>query len=234
MSSYMQFLIIHLLSLAVVCIGGKAFAQTPDGRKLDSQILSVVDGWEANSKVSESIAQKYATVLAKFEGSADRPVLLQALNFIENNATKVANKSYLTLIDYSKSAETKRLYVIDLRNGEMQKYAVAAGKGSDPDHDGIATSFSNEPNSYKTSLGFYLTLEDYHSEKFDSKALRLAGLSVTNSNAEARAIVMHGAWYVDPTHGIYGRSEGCPALEKTVAADVISKIKDGSLILAYK
>lgn len=233
MSAYLKFFMIHTISIFVVCMSGRAFAQV-SGRSLDSTILSAVDGWDVKPADSRSLSEKYPEVLKKFENSPDRTIVIQALNFLETNANKITNRNYLTLIDYSKSAEEKRLYLIDLRTGEISKYNVASGRGSDPDHDGIATAFSNEPNSFKTSLGFYLTLHQYHSEKFDSAALRLEGLSETNSNALDRAIVMHGAWYVDPDKGLFGRSEGCPALDKAVAPEVISKIKDGSLILAYK
>jgi hypothetical protein len=48
---------------------------------------------------------------------------------------------------------------------------------------------------------------------------------------------MHGAWYVSEKfaaeHGRLGRSWGCPALDKEVAAEVIDTIKGGSLLFIY-
>ena len=232
MPAYIKFLIIHLMSILCVFMSGKAFAQTARG--IDPKILSPVAGWAGADAGEVSISEKYPEVLEAFKGKPERGAVVQALLFLENNATKIPNKGYLTLIDYSKSATEKRFIVIGLQTGNIESYNVSNGRGSDPDHDGIAQSFGNEDGSYKTSLGFFVTLEDYYSEKFDSAALRLEGVSETNSKAFERAIVIHGADYMNPAKGIYGRSLGCPALEKAVSAKVIDKIKDGSLILAYK
>jgi hypothetical protein len=58
-----------------------------------------------------------------------------------------------------------------------------------------------------------------------------------NDNARSRAIVMHGAWYVDPQlaarQGRLGRSHGCPALRQQVARVVIDELKDRQLLFAY-
>jgi hypothetical protein len=58
-----------------------------------------------------------------------------------------------------------------------------------------------------------------------------------NDNARARAIVMHGAPYVNPalakTQGRLGRSWGCPALRPEVAKEVIDNLKQGQMLFAY-
>jgi hypothetical protein len=231
MTSYSKFFLIHALGFSCVFLADKAFA---DIRSLDPKILSTVPGWTSAPVDPQVVEGKYDKVIAQFQGKPEQAILIRALDFIENNATKITNKNYLTLIDYSKNASQKRFYLIDLRTGDVSKYNVSNGKGSDANYDGIAESFSNEPESLKTSLGFYLTLDDYYSEKFESKALRLEGLSETNSLALDRAIVIHGAKYMDPEHGVFGRSFGCPALDLDVAPEVISKIKSGSLVLAFK
>ena len=56
------------------------------------------------------------------------------------------------------------------------------------------------------------------------------GKSPTNSNARARAIVIHGADYVN--QGSVGRSWGCPALEMRYFEDVIERVKGGALVYA--
>jgi hypothetical protein len=56
------------------------------------------------------------------------------------------------------------------------------------------------------------------------------GLSESNSNARARAIVIHGADYVKQGLSKMGRSFGCPAVESNRAADIIDRLKDGSLL----
>jgi hypothetical protein len=68
--------------------------------------------------------------------------------------------------------------------------------------------------------------------------MRLKGLDPTNSNAEARAIVVHGAWYVSPQmvreHGMLGRSEGCLAVDVADLPKVLERLGPGRLIVATK
>ena len=69
-------------------------------------------------------------------------------------------------------------------------------------------------------------------------SLKLRGLDRgLNDLAEARHIVMHGAWYVSPQHarhqGRLGRSWGCPALSEAVAPSVIDTIKGGTFLFAF-
>ena len=133
------------------------------------------------------------------------------------------------VIDYKQHNSKKRFYVIDMESGRVEAYLAAHGKNSDPDFDGYATKFSNTPDSKKTSLGFFLTAETYYGS--NGYSLRLDGLSATNSNARARAIVIHGAEYVAPGNKI-GRSYGCPALEMRYHQELIDQIKGGSLLYA--
>ena len=64
------------------------------------------------------------------------------------------------------------------------------------------------------------------------------GLDYSNSNAEARAIVIHSAWYAEPTvayeHGKLGRSEGCFAFSTASHAEMLSRLRPGRLLYADK
>ena len=156
-------------------------------------------------------------------------LLKNAFNFYTNNLDRIKNQRYIVVIDYKVHNSIERFYLIDVDTGDVETFLVAHGKNSDPDYDGFATLFSNNNNSNKTSLGFYLTAETYYGE--NGYSLKLDGLSSTNSNARARAIVIHGANYVRPG-GKIGRSFGCPALEMRFVQDVIDRIKGGALIYA--
>lgn len=81
-----------------------------------------------------------------------------------------------------------------------------------------------------TSLGFYRTGKIYIGKHGPS--LRLDGLSTTNSNARDRAIVIHGADYVQEEGRIQGRSWGCPAVAQNNRESVIERLKGGSLLYA--
>ena len=156
-------------------------------------------------------------------------LLREALDYYSVNNQKIANKKFLTIIDFKVHNSQERFFLVDMDSGYVETYLTAHGKNSDPDYDGFATKFSNTNNSNMTSLGFYLTAETYNGS--NGYSLRLDGLSSTNSNARSRAIVIHGADYVTPGSKI-GRSFGCPALEMRYHQDIIDRIKGGSLIYA--
>jgi hypothetical protein len=156
--------------------------------------------------------------------------LKAAVLYYDANLTKIKNKSYLSVIDYSKSSTTKRFFLINMTTGAVTAYHVAHGKGSDSNHDGYAEKFSNVEGSNATSLGYYMTAETYSGS--NGFSLRLDGLSSTNSNARSRAVVVHGADYVQDKNVIQGRSWGCPAFSQANKTAVINMIKGGSIIYA--
>ena len=143
-------------------------------------------------------------------------------------------KDILTLIDFSKSSNEKRLWIIDLtsKNILFRGY-VAHGKNSGEEYP---IKFSNKPQSYKSSLGFYKTAETYIGKH--GYSLRLDGLeNGINNNARERAIVLHGADYVSKTfiskNKRLGRSHGCPAVSMKDHKKVINLIKQGSCLFIY-
>lgn len=149
------------------------------------------------------------------------------------NEDRVPNSRYLTIIDFSKALNQKRFFLLDLQNQEvvLSTY-VMHGKNSGKED---AVRFSNKVNSYKSSLGFYLTSETYKGMR--GYSLRLDGLEKGfNSNARRRAIVLHGSNYINDTRvkrGKIGRSEGCPAIPMQQSPGVIDKVKDGSVLFIY-
>lgn len=158
-----------------------------------------------------------------------KKILAQALDYYEKNLNLIANQRFIGLIDFRAHNSKERFYVVDMESGRVETYLVAHGKKSDPDFDGYATKFSNTPDSLQSSLGFYLTAESYFGAH--GYSMRLDGLSSTNSNARARAIVIHPAEYVSPGDKI-GRSFGCPAIEQRVHKQLIDQTKDGMLLYA--
>ena len=96
--------------------------------------------------------------------------------------------------------------------------------------------FSNSAQSLKSSIGVFVTEESYIGK--NGYSLRLRGLEQgVNDNAYRRAIVIHGAWYVNPDtiqrYGLIGRSWGCPAVSAYLAKPLINTIKENSVIFAY-
>lgn len=146
-------------------------------------------------------------------------------------AAKAKNDRYMVVIDYSRPSAEPRFFLVDLKTGSANAFLVSHGRGSDPDHDGMADRFSNVPGSKMTSLGAFVTAETYYGKH--GLSLRLDGLETQNSAARERAIVIHGADYVSPQRKKMGRSWGCPALERRVALDLIPKIANGVLVYTY-
>ncbi len=140
----------------------------------------------------------------------------------------------LTVIDFSLPSTEKRLWVIDPSKGMILHHSVVAhGRNSG---ELLAKTFSNQPESFQSSLGFYKTAETYQGKH--GYSLRLDGLEKGfNDQARNRAIVIHGADYAKEefakTTGRLGRSLGCPALPPELSAKVIDLIKDGSLLFIY-
>jgi len=140
----------------------------------------------------------------------------------------------LTVIDYSKPSTQQRLWVFDLRTGEIRFHElVAHGKGTG---ENLAEHFSDAMNSHQSSLGLFVTRDTYVGS--NGYSLRLDGLEPGfNGRARERAIVVHGAPYVDERfaekQGRLGRSWGCPALREAVARDVIDFVRDGGVIFSY-
>ncbi len=140
----------------------------------------------------------------------------------------------LTVIDYSLPSARPRLWVFDLRSGRLLfKELVAHGRNSGV---AMATNFSDKTGSHQSSLGLFRTADTYVGR--NGYSLRLDGLEPGfNSHARERAIVMHGAEYVDSTiaraSGRVGRSWGCPALREAVARRLIDTVRDGGVVFSY-
>lgn len=142
--------------------------------------------------------------------------------------SEITNNRYFSVIDYRAPSNVPRYFLIDTRDMSAERFLVAHGRGSDPNHDGMADRFSNIEGSKMTSLGAYVTGRTYYGAH--GLSLKLKGLSPQNDLAEQRLIVIHGADYVNTDRAILGRSWGCPALERDIAERIIPLIKGGSFL----
>jgi len=144
-----------------------------------------------------------------------------------------SNPRYWVVFKIKEHSRKKRMHIFDRVEKKVQSVYATHGKKSDPNHDGLATEFSNKSGSHKSALGLYRTAETYIGKH--GQSLRLDGLEESNSNARKRAIVFHGASYAQnkfvKKYGKCGRSLGCPAVGHSVVKDLIAKIKGGSLLL---
>lgn len=143
-------------------------------------------------------------------------------------------ENILSICDLSQSSRNKRLYVLDLdQKTVLVNTYVAHGRNSGMEY---ARSFSNNPSSHKTSLGFYVTQDTYTGS--NGLSLKIKGMERGfNDKACGRNIVVHGSEYVGPDfmqmNGISGRSYGCPAIPADETEEVIDLIKDGTCLFIY-
>ena len=138
------------------------------------------------------------------------------------------------VVDFGQPSRAPRFALVDTVRGAVQYFPVTHGRGSDPQHDGWLKYFSNRPGSLATSRGAYATADYYWGA--NGSSMRLKGLERDNNNAEERAIVIHGAWYAEPTlipeQGKLGRSEGCFVFGADLLPEILYKLGPGRLIVA--
>lgn len=141
------------------------------------------------------------------------------------NENKLGDKQLLTVVDFEKPSTEKRLWVIDLEKKQILfNTLVAHGRNSG---ENLTSAFSNENESNMSSLGFYVTQDEYIGKH--GRSLKLEGVDEGyNDNALARSVVMHGADYVSEEfvrqYGRLGRSLGCPALPMDQYAEIIDEV----------
>lgn len=140
------------------------------------------------------------------------------------------------IVDFGLPSYRPRFALVDMVAGKIDMFPVTHGRGSDPQHDGWLKSFSNRVGSLASSRGAYRTSDYYWGA--NGSSMRLAGLEADNSNADVRAIVVHGAWYADPsliaTQGKLGRSEGCFVFGEELLPLILYKLGPGRLLFADK
>jgi len=146
----------------------------------------------------------------------------------------IHKRTVLSICDFSQSCCSKRMYVIDVQHRKLlYRTYVAHGQNSGEEY---ATTFSNEPESFKSSLGFYVTDRVYYGR--NGLSLRLNGVdSGYNDLALKRKIVLHGSTYVGDKYmenfGTLGTSLGCPALPSAMSSRIIRSVKNGSCLFIY-
>lgn len=193
------------------------------------KVLSPLDDFEAEvSSLYEQIDLKQFGLTKKaFEYAYKGYVYLLQHHLLRRT-------DVLSICDFSQSSRNKRLYVINMEQKTvLLNTYVAHGRNSGSEY---ARSFSNNPKSHKSSLGFYITRDAYYGDH--GLALKIQGLEKGfNDKADRRNIVIHGSRYVGQDflqdNPFNGRSFGCPAIPFSETEQVIDSIKDGSCLFIY-
>jgi hypothetical protein len=236
---------LHLAITAALALAVGGCSTPGDSPRISSAVTTVAGGSAAITPAPTVEAAKPDSVYAQLvllrdlAPHADPGVLALALEArqcaLDNG--DVGKQSRLAVIDYSMPSTEKRMWVFDLADEDaprlLYREYVAHGQGSGGN---VPTRFSNEDGTHATSLGLFRTAETYYGS--NGYSLRMDGMDPGfNDNARRRAIVIHGADYVNPVAakgmGRLGRSWGCPALRQAVARDMIDVLKDGNLVFSY-
>ncbi|WP_291146349.1 murein L,D-transpeptidase catalytic domain family protein [Flavobacterium sp. UBA7680] len=211
---------------------GKDSKNTPELKSVRTKGIAKV---ETNLSVEARIENVYNTLNPNNCKLPELRTFTEAVKgFYLLKERGIVQKNILTLIDFSLSSNTKRLWVIDMTtNTVLFNSLVAHGRNTGEE---FASAFSNLNSSFKSSLGFYATGEIYQGKH--GASLRLDGLERgLNDNARERGVVMHGADYVSESfirdHKRLGRSQGCPAVPVELTDEIIQTIKDKSCLYIY-
>lgn len=166
----------------------------------------------------------------------DPAILERAKAALHSHRFFVRDRNVIGIVDFGKASHEARFHIVDLVSGRAESHLVAHGRGSDPAHSGLLQRFSNGFGSLASSNGTYITSDTYHGKY--GLSMKVKGLDYTNNNAEARAIVIHNAWYAEPdmvaAHGKLGRSEGCFAFSRASQWQVMNRLGGGRMIYADK
>jgi hypothetical protein len=164
----------------------------------------------------------------------DPRLLARARASFDRHRSRISRPETVGIVDFSKSSSDPRFFLLDTHTGQVTRHYVSHGRGSDPGHTGFLQQFSNRIGSEATSEGAYLVGSYYQGQY--GRSMRLSGLDPTNYNAFARAIVVHPAWYAEPSiiqaQGRLGRSEGCFALSSASQRETLSRLGPGHFLYA--
>jgi len=165
----------------------------------------------------------------------DQRLVARARAAFDRHRASLGRIETVGIVDFTKPSAESRFYLLDTNSGRVTRHLVAHGRGSDPAHTGFLQRFSNRMGSEASSNGAYVT-GDYYPGRY-GRSMRLRGLDHSNSNAEARAIVVHSAWYAERSmlasnNGMLGRSEGCFALPYSSLQEVLARLGPGHFLYA--
>jgi hypothetical protein len=177
------------------------------------------------------------TALGRFfgpVGSIDTELWNRALASLlaHSGDKRLRSGRIVTLVDFRKSKNERRLWVVDLRTRSiLHETWVCHGSGSGAGT--VPTSFSNQSGTHKSCVGPFLTRHSWSSQLggVNGRAMGLWGLEKTNSNAKNRGIHFHGASYVKP--GSVGQSHGCFGTIPSVNETLVDLLQKGHFVFAW-
>lgn len=115
---------------------------------------------------------------------------------LKKHGKSVSKKNQITIVDYSRPSNERRMFVIDLNSKKVLHntwVAHGAGDGSQTngiDKKGSSPTMSNVPGSRLSSDGFIIATSASHGNTFGPNVL-LRGIDQNNTNLAKRAVIVH-------------------------------------------
>ena len=189
-------------------------------------------------KNTENINEIYRNL--KWKEKPDFLPFYLAMQWYNKQKNNIRNSKYLTVVDYSKSVNENRLYVINMQTLTVEN-CVPTWHGKNSWNTQTTSKFSNNPNSNQTSIGFFRTPSGLKSNsKWTWKWLFLNWMEYSNNNAVNRWIAVHPVWSffysrTEKGHKAWdSTSEGCITIRSADnPGEIMNKIKWDSLIYSY-
>ncbi len=185
--------------------------RTPIGRIKGLIIQEYLKDYKDNSNANDKITDELVQYRIFKTDESNKPVCPFVSKDAFDKAMKgreavlkkfganIPNKNVITIVDYTRPSNERRLFVIDIASGKvLHNTWVAHGSGG-TDHgqgeDGFGSNpkMSNKPGSLKSSDGFILAKAKSYGKLFGNNLL-LSGIDRENSQLAARSVVMHG-WH---------------------------------------
>lgn len=207
----------------------------PEGKKQEQFVSNEIPFLNFNAVPADAKVSVYDSLKLNVMGLSHQAYqyAMQGFDYLVKTG-KISNNKIISIADFSQTSNKKRFFVIDLNDYKVVfntyvAHGVNSGKA-------YAQQFSNRAESFQSSPGFYETRDTYNGK--NGYSMHLQGLEKgINDNADSRAIVMHGADYVNEnlihTQGYIGRSWGCPAVPEKLNRPIINKIKNGTCLFIY-
>jgi hypothetical protein len=144
-------------------------------------------------------------------------------NIIKYNPPR---KDYVIIIDYTKSILTERLYVIDMKSGDV----VIKSKVAHAFKSGVLypKDFSNVPGTNKSSSGNFVTCGTAYGKFGYSMIIKGLDKGI-NDNVKKRAIIFHSDKKMSTPWSL-----GCFATPEDINKEIIDLTQNGCLVSVIK
>ncbi len=222
---------LRAFAAALICTLAAACA-TPDAPMTS---CAPVDGLDPTCLIDRPLLKE---AIASYKAHYKKMQVGNTISYTEGGAaipftTHWLKTDKMMVIDFSKPAYERRLFIVDWKTGAVEAYQVSHGRGSAlNERSYMAKRFTNLIGSGTSSVGAYVGGQQYMSPRW-GMALRVQGLDYSNSRALERTIVFHAnETFFDKDRNIFGWSCGCFMMDSSDLPRAIQVLSDGGFLYA--